>query len=119
MVVRWFLLAEAALFGIASVIHAGVLLQGYEHVQARTAETVIALVLLAGLLGSALAPPRARAFGLGAQAFALLGTLVGVAMIAIGVGPRTALDLTLHVTMVSLLVVGLVAAWRADTVITE
>ena len=107
---RGFLAGETALFGTAALIHAGVLLHGHEHASARTAETVIALVLLAGLVWSVIAPAAIRAIGLGAQGFALVGTLVGIVTIAIGVGPRSVLDLTLHATMVTLLVTGLAIA---------
>lgn len=112
MIVRWFLAAEAALFAIAALIHAGVLLPGYEHTSARNAESVIALVLAAGLTLSAAAPERIRAIGFSAQGFALLGTFVGLFTIAIGVGPQSALDLILHAGMVTLLVVGLIATRR-------
>jgi small neutral amino acid transporter SnatA (MarC family) len=78
MVVRTFLAAEAALFGTAALMHAGIILHGYEHTRARNAESVITLVLISSLLWSALAPARVRAVGLGAQGFALLGTLVGI-----------------------------------------
>ena len=65
--IRSFLLFEAATFLVASLIHSGVLIAGYEHQKARIAEGVIAL--------------------------ALLGTLIGVFTIAVGVGPRTAPDI--------------------------
>ena len=110
--VRWFLVVEAAVFGSAALIHAGILMSVYEHRAARTAESVIALVLLAGLVGTAIAPQSSRGIGLGAQAFALFGTAVGIFTIAIGVGPRTMLDLTLHTGMVLLLVIGLVLLVR-------
>ena len=65
--IRSFLLFEAATFLVASLIHSGVLIAGYEHQKDRIAEGVIAL--------------------------ALLGTLIGVFTIAVGVGPRTAPDI--------------------------
>jgi hypothetical protein len=106
---------EAAVFGSAALLHAGVLVGGYEHAAARTAESVIALVLLVGLAASVLASGSSRGIGLGVQGFALLGTAVGLFTIAIGVGPRTALDLILHGVMVVLLVTGLVATGRRTT----
>jgi hypothetical protein len=109
---RWFLTADALTFVAASLVHAGVLLRGLEHPQARIAESVIAAVLLAGLVGTLVAPASSRAIGLWAQGFALLGTMVGLFTIAIGVGPRTAFDLTLHAGMVALLVAGLVVTAR-------
>jgi hypothetical protein len=54
-----------------------------------------------------------RPIGLAAQAFALLGTLVGVFTIAIGVGPRTVADIAYHLAIVVALVWGLVVAARA------
>jgi hypothetical protein len=116
IVVRWFLAVEAAVFGSAALVHAGVLVRGYEHAAARTAESAIAFVLLVGLAASVLAPGSSRGIGLGVQGFALLGTAVGLVTIAIGVGPRTALDLTLHGVMVALLVTGLVATGRRTPV---
>lgn len=112
MLVQWFLAAEAVVFGAAALVHAGLLVHGYEHTSARNAETVIASVLCLGLLASVIAPARMRAIGLGAQGFALLGTLVGLFTIAIGVGPQSTLDLLLHASMVTLLVVGLVLVAR-------
>lgn len=119
VVMRWFLAVEALVFASAALVHAGVVAHGYEHAAARTAESVIAFVLLAGLAATVLAPASNRGIGLGVQGFALLGTIVGLVMIAIGVGPRTALDLTLHGVMVVLLVTGLVAASRRTEVSTS
>lgn len=110
--VRSFLTLEIIVFGLAALLHAGVLTTGYEHREARIAETVIGLVLLAGLVVSLAAPHFTRRSGLMAQGFALLGTLVGVFVIAIGVGPRTLLDIAIHGVMLALLISGLVAATR-------
>jgi hypothetical protein len=110
--IRLFLLAEAAAFGTAAVVHSGRLIGGYQHREARIAESVIAAVLAAGLVATLLRPPISRVAGVAAQGFALLGTLVGIFTIAIGVGPRTALDLVYHVGIVIVLVCGLRVAWR-------
>jgi hypothetical protein len=110
--VRSFLSLEASVFGAAALIHAGVLATGYEHAKAQTAETVIALALIAGLVATVISPLSSRTIGLAAQAFALAGTLVGLFTIAVGVGPRTALDLALHVAMIALLVSGLLLVAR-------
>ena len=110
---RWFLAAEVTTFALAALVHAGVLVRGLEHGHARTAETVIAAVLLAGLAGTVVAPTSSRGIGLGVQGFALLGTMVGLVTIAIGIGPRTAFDLTLHAGMVALLVAGLIVTARS------
>jgi hypothetical protein len=105
--IRLFLFFEAASFAIASLIHSGRLIQGYEHPQARIAEGVIAIVLLGGLALTWIRPMSVRAVGLAAQGFALLGTLVGVFTIAIGVGPRTPPDIAYHVAILVVLVWGL------------
>ena len=110
--VRSFLAADGAIFAAASLVHAGVLVPGLEHPHARIAEAVIAAVLLAALLGTIIAPASSRALGLAGQGFALLGTFIGLFTIAIGIGPRTAFDLTLHAGMVALLVTGLVVTRR-------
>jgi hypothetical protein len=106
------LTAEAALFGGAAFMHAGFLIPGHAHWKAATAESVIAVVLLGGLVATLAAPASGRAIGLGAQGFALLGTLVGVFTIAVGVGPRTALDLVIHACMIALLAFGIRAVAR-------
>jgi len=110
--IRAFLLVEAASFAAAALVHFGVLTRGYEHQQAGTAESVIAIVLLFGLALS-LAGRWTQAAGLAAQAFAFVGTLVGIFTIAIGVGPRTGPDIAYHAAIVAVLVVGLIIAARA------
>jgi hypothetical protein len=110
--VRLFLFMEAAAFLVAASLHFGVLIHGYEHQKAGTAESVIGVALLVGLMLTAIRPDATRGFGLAAQAFALLGTLVGIFTIAIGVGPRTAPDIAFHIGIVIVLVSGLVVAMR-------
>lgn len=109
---RSFLLAEAASFATAALVHFGVLIHGYEHAKAGTAETVIAAVLVAGLAVTWIRPASTRAAGLAVQAFALLGTFVGLFTIAVGVGPRTAPDLAYHAGIVAVLLAGLVTTAR-------
>ena len=111
--IRVFLLVEAATFVLAAMIHFGALLEGYRHQQAGTAEAVIAVVLLAGLALTWSRSPWARRAAIGAQAFAILGVLVGLFTIAIGIGPRTALDIAYHVGILAVLIVGLAIAVRA------
>jgi hypothetical protein len=110
--VRSFLAVEAAVFGLAALMHAGILIQGYEHAKASTAESVIAIGLAAGLAATTLWAASSRAIGLWTQGFALFGTLVGLFTIAIGVGPRTAVDLVIHAMMIALLVSGLLSVAR-------
>jgi hypothetical protein len=111
--IRLFLLFEAATFVAAALVHFGVLIDGYEHQKAGVAESVIAVVLLTGLTLTWIARAWTRRVGLAAQAFALLGTLVGIFTIAVGVGPRTVPDVAYHVAIAAVLVWGLVVAKRA------
>jgi len=111
--IRLFVLFEGATFVLASLIHRGVLIGGYEHAQAALAESVIAVVLLIGFLLTWIWPVWTRPIGLAVQAFALLGTLVGVSTIAIGVGPRTVPDVAYHLTILVVLAWGLAVAARA------
>jgi len=112
--IRCFLLFEGASFVVAGLAHFGVLVNGYQHRQAANAESSIAVVLLVGLGLTWVWPARTRLIGIAAQAFALLGTLVGVFMIAIGVGPRSVPDIAYHLAIVVALVWGLVIAARAS-----
>jgi hypothetical protein len=110
--IRLFLLIEGASFLAAGLIHRGVFLTGDAHQYASIAETIIALVLLVGLGLTWIWPTHTRLIGLVAQAFAVLGTLVGVFTIAIGVGPRTVPDIVYHLTILAVLAWGLVVAAR-------
>src|SRR5512146_339585 len=76
--IRVFLAVEAAAFFLAASVHAGLTLHGFEHQKACIAESVIGVVLAAGLLVSFLSGQATRVAGITVQAFALLGTLVGV-----------------------------------------
>jgi hypothetical protein len=111
--IRVFLQVEAAAFAAAALAHSGVLVHGHAHQQARVAESLTALVLLAGLVLSWIRPAWTREAGIVAQGFALLGTLVGLFTIALGVGPQTAPDVAYHLGILALLVWGLVVAARA------
>jgi hypothetical protein len=111
-IIRRFMIVEAASFAVAARIHSGRLIAGYEHPRARIAETVIALVLLAGLAMTWIRPALLRPVGLVAQGFALVGTLVGLFTIAIGIGPRTVPDVIYHIVIVIVLVLGLRATKR-------
>ncbi|HEY7643959.1 MAG TPA: hypothetical protein VH858_02880 [Hyphomicrobiales bacterium] len=104
---RLLLLIEAAVFLLAASAHLGWTVTGYEHMRAATAESVIAAVLLLGFILSVAIPDRIRAIGMTAQIFALLGTVIGVVMVAIGVGPQTGPDMIYHALMLILLCTGI------------
>jgi hypothetical protein len=105
---RVFLGVEALVFAFAALFHGGVLAEGYEHREARIAEGLIAVALTFGLVAVVVRPAWTLVAALAAQGFALIGTVVGAVMIAIGIGPRSAPDVALHATMLALLTAGLV-----------
>lgn len=111
--IRLFLLVEGASFVVAALTHFGLFVDGYQHRQAAIAESVVAAVLLFGFALTCARPGWTRLSGLAAQAFALLGTLVGASMIAVGVGPRTVPDIAYHLAILIALALGLVVAARA------
>jgi hypothetical protein len=110
--IRLFLFVEGASFLLASSIHRGLLVAGYAHQAASIAESVIAAVVLIALLLTFVWPARTRVIALIGQAFAALGTLVGVSMIIIGIGPRTAPDVVYHLAILIVLAWGLTVAFR-------
>ncbi len=111
---RLLLLFEASTFVAAATIHFGALIEGYGHRKAGTAETVIAVVLLAGLALTWKASPWPRIATIGAQAFAIVGVLVGLFTIAVGVGPRTAPDIAYPLGILAVLAAGLAIAKRSS-----
>ncbi len=110
--IRVLLFFEAATFVFASLIHSGVLITGYEHHKARIAEGVIAVVLLLAAISIWIRPEWTRKAGLAAQAFAFLGTLIGVFTVVIGIGPYTVPDIVYHLAIVTVLVWGLILTDR-------
>src|ERR1700730_13075486 len=90
--IQVFLLVEAVAFVTAALTHFGFLFTGYAHRRAGIAESVIACALLLGLTVSFSRPALTASAGLVAQAFALLGTVVGIFTIIVGIGPRTVPD---------------------------
>jgi hypothetical protein len=114
-----FLIIEAAAFGAAALVHAGVLVRGFEHREATIAESVIAGVLTLGLVVSAMRPLSSHTVGLAVQAFALLGTCVGIFTMVVGVGPQTSFDVALHAGFVALLVTGLTVVARHPVDVTN
>jgi hypothetical protein len=110
---RSLMLLEALTFFAAASIHAGLFVGGYQHHEARIAETVIGFVLLAGAVVASFGPVWARRAGLAAQTFALAGTCIGIFTIVIGIGPRTFADVLYHILIVAVLIYGVVQAVKA------
>lgn len=112
--VRALIGATAGSLLIASLIHFGLLVEGYRHQQAATAEGVIAIVMLIGLALTWAPSPWSHRAAVGAFGFGLLGTLVGMFTIVIGVGPQTAPDVVYHVALLTALIAGLLVTVRMD-----
>ena len=110
--VRGFLLAQIAIFLALVSIHFGVPIGGYRHRAAGTTESVIAAVLVVGLLLTWAPPPWSHRAAAAAQSFGILGVLVGLCTIALGIGSRTILDLSLNVVLLLTLLAGLALARR-------
>lgn len=100
------------MLGLASTVHAGLLVSGYAHAAARNAEAVIATVLVLASAATWLRPHHARRAAIIGQGFALLGTLVGLGTIIAGIGPRTVPDVVYHALLLCVLVAGLAWAVR-------
>jgi hypothetical protein len=112
--IRRFLLGEAAAFFVAALVHAGIVPLGYEHAGAYVPESIIGAVLLAGVALTFVAPAWTRGIAIAAQGFALMGSLIGLYVGVIGVGPHTVPDFVFHAGIVLALLWGLVVATRGE-----
>ena len=110
--VRGLLLVQIAIFVVLVSIHFSLLTGGYGHRAAGTTELVIAVVLLFGLLLTWRPPPWSRRAAVAAQSFGTLGVLVGLFTVALGIGPRTILVLSLNVLLFLTLIAGLATTKR-------
>ena len=110
--VRGFLLLQIAILLSMVSIHFGLLTGGYRHRSAGRAELFIAAVLVAGLLLTRTPWPWSRRAATAAQSFGIVGILVGLLTIALGIGPRTMLDLTLNAALLLTLIAGLAITAR-------
>ena len=109
---RGFLLVQIAIFLLLATIHFGLLIDGY-HAAAGTTELVITVLLVFGLLLTWRPLPWSRHAATAAQSFATLGVLVGLFTFALGIGPRTILDLTLNGILLLILIAGLALTKRS------
>jgi hypothetical protein len=110
--VRSFLFLQIAIVLSMVSIHFGLLIGGYDHRAAGATELVIAAVLVAALLLTWMAAPWSRRPATAAQSFGILGVLGGLSTIALGIGPRTVLDLTLNAALLLILISGLAITLR-------
>jgi hypothetical protein len=106
---RPLLVFQAAAFAAAALVHSGIPIGGLEDPGAAGAELVIAIVLAGAAIIIWGIPAWTRSVALGAQGFALAGSLIGLSLVVF-VGPATAFDLFFHVGAVLVLIIGLLAA---------
>jgi peptidoglycan/LPS O-acetylase OafA/YrhL len=111
---RWFIVVAALSLLVASLIHFGFLISGYEDEGAALPEAVIGSVMLVGLVLSWSAPPWGRRAAVAALAFGLAGSLLGLVLVIAGIGPTTTPDVVYHVSLVTTLIVGLALALRGS-----
>ena len=106
-IARAFLLVQIAIFVVLVLIHFGLLIGGYRHQSAGVTELLIIGVLLFGLLLTWTSPPWNRRGAVGAQSVGTFGVLLGLLTIALGIGPRTLLDISLDFALLLTLIAGL------------
>jgi hypothetical protein len=110
--VRSFLAFQIAILLSMVSIHFGLLLRGYDHRSAGATELAIEAVLVAALLLTWMPGAWSRRSATAAQSFGILGVVGGFLTIAIGIGPRTMLDLFLNTAMLLTLIGGLTVTLR-------
>lgn len=108
------LLGEAIVFAVAALIHAGLLVEGYEHHEARDAESVLAVVLLLGFLVAWRRSSWAKTAGILTQGFALFGISIGFFTIIVGLGPQSIVDIAYHLVISAVLIWGLIVSTRTQ-----
>lgn len=111
--VRAFLLVEIAIFLVLASIHFDLLISGYRHRDAGATESLIAALMVAGLLLTWTPSPWNRRAAAGAQYVGTLGALVGLLTVALGIGHRTYLGLGLDGVLLLVLITGLVTMRRS------
>lgn len=97
---------------VASSIHFGYLVDGYQDDGAALPEAIIGSVMLVGLALSWSPEPWGRRAAISALVFGLAGSLLGLVLVVIGIGPRTVPDIIYHVLLVTTIATGLFLAVR-------
>ena len=111
---RVLLLFEAIAFAVAGLVHSGVIPDDpYTHYRAAVAESAIAVILLIGWAFTFFRFPVARGAAITVQALALLGTIAGMVVTVLGIGPQTLPDTVFQLAMLLVLMGGLIAFARA------
>jgi hypothetical protein len=105
--IRFLIPLQILLFVLGALAHAGFLPLSHPHLQARTAESIIAILLAIGLVATFVRESWGRRVTLAMEVLSLFGTLIGLTMILIGVGPRSGFDYALHTAMIISFIVAL------------
>jgi hypothetical protein len=113
--IRKIIIVQLFLFILGALTHAGVMPFGYVHTQAMRAESIIFTILFIGFVSTFAQKPWSRKVVLGTQILAFLGTLVGLVMIIIGVGPRSIFDFALHAGMIISFLIGIYSLTTSRT----
>jgi hypothetical protein len=108
----WYLMVEVLLFAFAALAHGGVIMPGHENTRAAALETVVAVVLGAGVIMSFVSPAHTRLVALITQGLALAGVIAGFVMVALALAPRTFANLVVLAIMLITVMLGLVVAKR-------
>src|SRR5688500_16439973 len=90
---RAVLLAEALVFLFIGIAQTGLVVPSYSRPQSAVAAACIAVLLIAGWTFSRRNALAARQVALVVQSLAILGSLFGAALLWLGIGPRTPVDL--------------------------
>lgn len=109
------MLANAALFGIAAILHLGIPVGSWSEpriVAASVAQTICAVALAAGVFAPIVAPRASIMAAAIGNLIALTGVALGVIALALGAGPRTLSNDVAHVVMA---VLALTALWLLFT----
>jgi hypothetical protein len=100
---------------VAAALHAGLIIPG-PFDSAAPYETGVAVILLVGLGITFIGGTAARWGALAALVLALGGASIGLFLALRGLAPNTVPDIVYHVALVAALLVGIVLAWRLDSV---
>lgn len=110
---------EGITFAVASYLHLGghiplgfTVITGEPVRRAAIPEATIAAVLTIGCLAVLAIPSRAWPLALVSVAFATFGTVLGLSLVATGIGPRTVPDLTYHASILTVLLANLLLLFR-------
>jgi hypothetical protein len=110
---------EAVTFAVAAFLHLDghiplgfTVVTGESVPRAAIPEAILGSVLAIGSLAALAMPARAWPLALGTTGFATFGTVVGLAAVVSGVGPRTVPDLVYHASILTVLLVSLAILLR-------